>query len=419
MNRKVLRKEECTHVSNALGFSEGELEAALSFLDKLNIFLYKKDILPDIIFTDAQVPLDKLSVLVEKQYHLKAVEKSTTEALDEATTGCKAFRDKGILTLEFLKEFEKHYVKGIFTAENFLTLLQKLLIVSKLSDTEYFIPAILNFTKECQIIDCLTSSSYIAPRVVQFSTGWAPPGVFCCSVCHLQSHSGWEIKKPSKDVSNPTAKTYISRNSITFTKQGTPGSVTFIDNLSFFAVCVDIGRSNIHGKRLIKHCEDIESEVLAAVKAGLKMTHHNEWPTIQSEVTGVVEETLNNAHHTESCAQAVKFEVSAALVQVGQETSSPAIMSSVLAAVEKGLNKNHHTDSCYDATKHKISAEIKKCLKKIELPKVAFLCPEHLNESELHTAYVSESELICDKDRDICCNLTPVHTVWLGGPGIV
>ena len=82
----------------------------------------------DIIFTDAQVPLDKLSVLVEKQYHLKVAEKSTTEALDVATTGCKTFRDKGILTLEFLKEFRKHYVDRIFTAENFLTLLQKLLI---------------------------------------------------------------------------------------------------------------------------------------------------------------------------------------------------------------------------------------------------------------------------------------------------
>ena len=277
MNRKVLRKEECTHVSNALGFSEGELEAALSFLDKLNIFLYKKDILPDIIFTDAQVPLDKLSVLVEKQYHLKAAEKNTTEALDVATTGCKAFRDKGIVTLDFLKEFEKHYVDGIFTAENFLTLLQKLLIVSKLSDTEYFIPAILNSTKECQIIDHLTKSSGIVPLVVWFSTGWAPPGVFCCSVCHLQTHAGWEIKKPTTYDTEGTSKTqvnYISRNSITFTKRKRPGSVTFIDNFSFFAVCVDLDIKKIDSEGLIRHCESIKSEVFAAVEAGLDNTHH-------------------------------------------------------------------------------------------------------------------------------------------------
>ena len=419
LNRKVLHKEECTHVSNALGFSEEELEAALSFLDKLNIFLYKKDILPNIIFTDAQVPLDKLSVLVEKQYHLKAAEKNTTEALDVATTGCKAFRDKGILTLNFLKEFKKHYVDGIFTAENFLTLLQKLLIVSKLSDTEYFIPAILNFTKD---IDCLTSPSDIAPRVVQFPTHWAPPGVFCCSVCHLQSDAGWEVKKPSEPVPNPTTKAYISRNSITFTKNDRPGSVTFIDNLSFFAVCVDISSSSIHGKNLIEHCKDIESEVLAAVKAGLKMTHHKEWPDIiRSEVPAVVEETLKKLKYTESCTQAVKSEVSDALVQVDHETSDSTIKSSVLEAVKKGLNKTCQPDYCYDA---KISTEVGRCLKKIELaksdPKVAFLCPAHLHGSELHTACVSKSgELLCSKDQHNCRNLTPAHTVWLGGPGIV
>ena len=277
LNRKVLRKEECAHVSNALGFSEGELEAALSFLDKLNIFLYKKDILPDIVFTDAQVPLDKLSVLVEKQYHLKAAEKNTTEALDVATTGCKAFRDKGILTLDFLKEFKKHYVDGIFTAENFLTLLQKLLIVSKLSRNRYFFPAILNSTKECQIVNCLTASG-IAPLVVWFSTGWAPPGVFCCSVCHLQTHAGWEIKKQikcnTKGIPPETKPTYISRNSITFSKRGRPGSVTFIDNFSFFAVCVNLDIKKINSESLIKHCKSIKSEVFAAVDAGLDNTHH-------------------------------------------------------------------------------------------------------------------------------------------------
>ena len=275
LNRKVLRKEECTHVSNSLGFSEGELEAALTFLDKLNIFLYKKDILPDIIFTDAQVPLDKLSVLVEKQYHLKAAEKSTTKALDVATTGCKAFRDKGILTLNFLKEFKKHYVDGIFTAENFLTLLQKLLIVSKLSKNRYFFPAILNSTKECQIVNCLTASE-IVPLVVWFSTGWAPPGVFCCSVCHLQTHAGWEIKKQIKHKDTPaeTKPTYISRNSITFSKRGRPGSVTFIDNFSFFAVCVNLDIKKIGSESLIRHCKSIKSEVFAAVEAGLDNTHH-------------------------------------------------------------------------------------------------------------------------------------------------
>ena len=278
LNRKVLTKKECTHVSNSLGFSEGELEAALSFFDKLNIFLYKKDILPDTIFTDAQVPLDKLSVLVEKQYCLKAAENTPGKAKDVATTGCKAFRDKGILTLELLKEFEKHYVDGIFTAEQFLILLEKLLIVSKLPKNKYFFPAILNTTGDSQIIDCLGASE-ISPLVVWFPTGWAPPGVFCCSVCHLQTQAGWEIKKPTKCDTAEALETqvnYISRNSITFTKRGRHGSVTFIDNFSFFAICINIDLKKIDSVNLIRHCETVKSEVFAAVKAGLRNTHHAE-----------------------------------------------------------------------------------------------------------------------------------------------
>ena len=276
LNRKVLTKKECTHVSNILRFSEGELEAALSFFDKLNIFLYKKDILPDIIFTDAQVPLDKLSALVARQYYLKAAENTPDKAKDVATTGCKAFRDKGILTLELLKEFEKHYVDEIFTAEQFLILLEKLLIVSKLPKNKYFFPAILNTTGDSQVIDCLCASE-ISPLVVWFPTGWAHPGVFCCSVCHLQTQAGWEIKKPTKCDTAEALETqvnYISRNSITFTKRGKLGSVTFIDNFSFFAICINIDLKKIDSANLISHCETVKSEVFAAVKAGLRNTHH-------------------------------------------------------------------------------------------------------------------------------------------------
>ena len=57
MGREVLSKQEAIHVSDSLGFPEGELDAALTFFDKLNIFLYKKTILPEVIFTNAQVPL--------------------------------------------------------------------------------------------------------------------------------------------------------------------------------------------------------------------------------------------------------------------------------------------------------------------------------------------------------------------------
>ena len=302
LGREVLSKEEVLHVSETLGFSEGELDAALTFFDKLNIFLYKKTILPGVVFTNVQVPLDKLSKLVEKQYHLRAAMADPSKAADHAISGdWQKFRDNGILTLDFLEEFNDHYVEGMFTANDFLVLLEKLLVISRLSRSEYFFPAILNMATEAKIKACLKSSktTKIAPLVVRFPTGWAPPGVYCCSVCHLQSHCGWEvvkkphvkprssisltdpgkgdIKPPRKDINTPHAKhPSISRNCIEFTKGDRPGSMSFIDNSSSFAVCYNVDTSKMPRDQLIKCCQDIKSEIFAAVEAALRNTHDEE-----------------------------------------------------------------------------------------------------------------------------------------------
>ena len=281
LKRNVLSKSECIRVSSSFGFSEGELDAALAFFDKLNIFLYKKDILPNVVFTNAQVPLDKLSELVEEQYHLKAAEADSSKASSRAITGdWQKFRDNGILTLKFLTHFKAHYIKGIFTANDFLDLIKGLLVVSPLSATEYFFPAILNMAAETHIHRRLQQSkaTKIAPLVVWFPTGWAPPGVYCCTICHLQSYSQWDVvKKPcttSTCISKDTQLPHVSRNCITFTKHGRPGSVTIIDNFSFFITCVNVDTSDMMEDELQEHCQAIRCELFAAVEAALKNTHH-------------------------------------------------------------------------------------------------------------------------------------------------
>ena len=284
LDRDVLSKDDCLHISDSLGFTEGELDAALAFFDKLNIFLYKKSILPDVVFTNPQVPIDKLSRLVKKQYHLKAAEADPTKATGGAMGGqWKNFRDSGILTLQCLNEFKAHYVKGIFVASDFIHLLKELLIVSPLSPTEYFFPAVLSMTPESRVNGFLEScrATETAPLVVKFPTGWAPPGVYCCSVCHLQSKAGWEVahKPPTSPDSRgeDTPDTQLcktSRNSITFSKHGRPGTVTFIDNFSFFIACVNVDTKKMDREEIVKHCQAVRSELFAAVEAGLENTHH-------------------------------------------------------------------------------------------------------------------------------------------------
>ena len=277
----VLSKDDCLQVSNLLGFSEGELNAALDFFDKLNIFLYKEKVLPGAVFTDPKVLLDKLSRLVEKQHQLKAAEADPSRAADLAMTGdWQSFRDRGVLTLKFLEEFKSHYVAEVFTPSDFLLLLEKLLIISPLSPTEYFFPAVLSMISERTVRQFLAShrATGIAALAMQFPTGWAPPGVYCCSVCHLQSLSGWRVAHKSRTTSSSSKDTpqlpQITRNSITFTKPGRPGSVTFIDNFAFFVVCVNVDSMLIERGELAELCQAVRREVFAAVEAGLENTHH-------------------------------------------------------------------------------------------------------------------------------------------------
>ena len=281
LGRDVLSKNDCLYISDSLGFAEEELDAALAFFDKLNIFLYKKSILPNVVFTNPQVPVDKLSRLVEKIYHLRAAEADPAKATGVAMGGqWKNFRDSGILTLQCLKA---HYVKGIFVASDFIHLLKELLIISPLSPTEYFFPAVLSMTPESRVNGFLEScrATEIVPLVVKFPTGWAPPGVYCCSVCHLQSKTGWEVahKPPTSPDSRgeDTPDTQLcktSRNSITFSKHGRPGTVTFIDNFSFFIACVNVDTKKMDREEIAKHCQAVRSELFAAVEAGLENTHH-------------------------------------------------------------------------------------------------------------------------------------------------
>ena len=305
LGRDVLSKDECLHVSDSLGFSEGELDAALAFFDKLNIFLFKKKILPRVVFTNPQVPLDKLSKLLEKQYHLKAAETDPTKA-NVATGGeWKKFRDNRILTLKFLEEFKSHYVEGIFTPSDFLLLLEKLLVISPLSATEYFFPAILSMTPESRVNQFLVHcrATGIAALVVEFPTGWAPPGVFCCSVCHLQSHAHWEVvhKPPTTPGSKDTPNTQlcqISRNSITFRKHGRPGTVTFIDNFSFFIACVNVDTSKMEREELVEHCQAVRSELFAAIEAGLENTHHTNSRPVPAFLCPIQNDSCSTELHT-------------------------------------------------------------------------------------------------------------------------
>ncbi len=75
--------------------SESTLEAALMYLDELSLILYYPEILPNHIFTNPQVLLDKISELVKVHHDMLS-----DPCPEQDTEEWQVFFDHALVTLE-------------------------------------------------------------------------------------------------------------------------------------------------------------------------------------------------------------------------------------------------------------------------------------------------------------------------------
>ena len=230
--RDVLKKEECFAAALRLHFDAESFEAALRYLHDLNIIFYYHDILPEFVFCNPQVLLDKVTELVKCSHQLR---KEPTEGVACSAEWGK-FQAFGVVTVEMLGRFCKHYIPGIFSPEHMIKLFKHLLILADLNDTEYFMPSLLQTLEHSQLNERRASCvSTCAPLVVFFPDG-LPLGMLCSLVVFLLSQenhfpTAWKLEV--EPTGNPTC---LFRNCITFVIPGVPGSVTLFDCVKFFKI---------------------------------------------------------------------------------------------------------------------------------------------------------------------------------------
>ena len=194
----ILSLDKCLEVASRLGMDKVQLNAALNYLVKLNIFEFFPKILPKVVFTTSQVLLNKVTELVEYSHSLNF---GSTRGVDSTD---REFREYGRISLELLKrrEFSSHYIQGLFEAEDLLDLWVELLVVAKETDGSFVIPAVL-----CELsLDSLSEhrlnihSSEVIPIAVHYPGGLFPSGIFSSLISDLQNKSDWKIstkyKKP-------------------------------------------------------------------------------------------------------------------------------------------------------------------------------------------------------------------------------
>ena len=225
---RVVSIKECRQIAQRLHMDDPTFVAALDYLVALNIFHFYPTILPNLVFCDTQVLLDKISELVEYSHMLRGSSGAPSIG------GWLRFRDEGIITVEFLQEFPEHYVAGLFTPSDLLKLLSGLFITAHLAGGEYFMPSLLQQLRpEDPMIKRYRCdhTSAASPLLVHYPGGCLPSGIFTALIAYLQNVRSWKLffKRGKPDC--------LHRNCIKFERpDGRPGSVTLIDSFTHFEV---------------------------------------------------------------------------------------------------------------------------------------------------------------------------------------
>ncbi|CAI8033815.1 hypothetical protein GBAR_LOCUS19067 [Geodia barretti] len=252
LGKKVLPRELCQQVAESMEMDDESCGEALNFFDGLNMLFYFPDILPQLVFMEPQMLLDKVSELVEETYHMRQGKK--------AVPGEKLrFRDHGEVTEKFLGEFESHYEPPLFTPKELVTLLKGLLVFAEMSKDVYFMPCLLQVVAWKVVEEHRVSGG--KALALHFPDSGPLMGTFCSTVAYLLSPEN-SHPCPWRVVQNEAgAPECLHRNVIEFTVSDYAGAVSLIDHFTHFELHIHTAED--HEAELWKLAHD-------AVFAGLK-----------------------------------------------------------------------------------------------------------------------------------------------------
>ena len=194
-NNFVIRKIECVSIGSVLEMNEDDIEAALMYYHDLTIYLYFPGVLDDVVFLNPQPILDVLSQLISISYTGMG-EYLISKGVFIPPNSHKNLKDKGIFSQDLLIACDclSQVFSDIFSANDFLKLMEHLFILSPLPDKpgEYFLPCVL---PTATVTDLENLREYFNEKVDPLVLAWInddepkplPQGLFPALVVSLLS----------------------------------------------------------------------------------------------------------------------------------------------------------------------------------------------------------------------------------------
>ena len=187
-NSSIVSKSECVSIGSALEMDEGDVNAALMYYHDLTIYLYFPEVLPNVVFLNPKPLLDKLSLLISISFADAVDHLKRTLGIHVHHSIHKKLKTQGIFSKDLLTDSLSQGFSNFFSADDFLNLMEHLLIISPLPHKpgEYFIPCVLPTTNNLEsLIDPFTKK--IDLLVLTWNEKPFPQGLFPALVVRILS----------------------------------------------------------------------------------------------------------------------------------------------------------------------------------------------------------------------------------------
>ena len=225
--KHIVSLEDCLQVGAKLKMDADSVRSALIFFHRQFTFLYFRHVLPHLVFTKPQVPLDSINSIVQFSYKVESGEvKGVTKKLTSS------LRD-GIITEEILshEQLSKCFVPGLYEPRHAIDLLCHTFTLAPLSrepqqktgsspavQTKPSTPS--KREKREYLMMCLRQAipdkdipryiSEIAPLVVQFTKNCVPLSCFGRTISCLLAMYDWKLSRADNGSPKHLASNFVS-----------------------------------------------------------------------------------------------------------------------------------------------------------------------------------------------------------------
>ena len=285
--KSIMHLDDCLQVGAKLKMDVDMVKSALIFFHRLFTFLYFRHVLPHLVFTNPQVPLDCINSIMQFSYKVESGD------VKGVTTKLTSSLKNGIITEEILnhENLSESFISGLYEPRHAIDLLCDTFTLAPLSrepqqktgsspavqtkpstpvkreKREYLMMCLCQAIPDKDITRYIPASSEIAPMVVQFTKKCVPLGCFGRTISCLLAMYDWKLS-----IADNGSPECLASNIVSLYKPQMPGQIILVDMGHSLQIHIRVSQ-DINPTSFPDICFQVRETVFTAVEQVFEMLH--------------------------------------------------------------------------------------------------------------------------------------------------